>query len=727
MTLNSLTLNNNAAGTITTVTDNAATGTITNNGTITTLSDNHGIVENNATITTVTLNSLTLNNNAAGTITTVTDNASGATITNDGTITTLSDNHGTVTNNATGTITTVTLNSATLTNAGTITTVTDNASGATITNNGTITTLSDNHGTVTNNAAGTINTVSDNHATLTNSGTVGSLTSSAGAVTNTGTMASVTIQGGTFTSSGTITGALSNAGTAFLSNTIGGNVTNSGTTTLLGNLSTGSSFNNSGIFYVDGTKTLTVGAGTGTLTNSGTISMTNPSVTATATDVATINGNLASSGGTINLNVNYGNLTADKLTVTGNFTGTFNLGLTDIGTAEAKTPGLTQLISVGGSNGAALSSVSGLDNGVFVRHQITEDSNGWYLKTSLNLAPVGGVIGSISAAQSLVNMLVSRPQNAFIRPAISDKKNDCSPGGYVRGFKGTSDTSSQTASAGSDTANVKLSSDYYGSQIGMDLGCANVQGNDVAINAGFFGMVNIGKTSQNQVINNIGTINSNNSFNSRGLGVYASYDRSGFKLYGQMAYDWTKFDINSQVASQTFVQAHDLASERFSAGINASYQFNVTNEVAVTPNIGFSYARAKTNDLAIWSNGAPGADRLHFDPMVSELGFAGVTLSRTALTDDETGAFTLYGTVAGYKDFAPDAITYYVPSGSPQVKTSTTNSGAYAEFSVGANFDKLLDKGPAGMRQLAAGLRADFTTGDNIHGARFTGQLRLQF
>ena len=623
----------------------------------------------------------------------------------------------------------MTLNSLTLNNkaAGTMTTVTDNASGGTITNDGTITTLSDNHGTVANTATGTITTVSDNHATLTNSGTVGSLTSSAGTVTNTGTMSNVTIQGGTFTSSGTITGAFSNAGTAFLSNSIGGNVTNSGTTTLSGNLSTGSSFDNSGIFYVDGTKTLTLGSGTGTLTNSGTISMANPSSTATATDAATINGNLASSGGTINLNVNYGTLTADKLTVTGNFTGTFNLGLTDIGTAKSKTPGLTPLISVGGSNDAALSSVSGLDNGIFVRHQITQDTNGWYLKTSLNLAPVGGVVGSIAAAQSLVNMLVSRPQNAFIRPAISDKKNDCSPGGYVRGFKGTSDSSSTTSSAGSDAANVKLSSDYYGSQIGMDLGCANVQGNDVAINAGFFGMVNIGKTTQNQVINSVGTINSNNSFNSRGLGVYASYDRSGFKLYGQMAYDWTKFDVNSQVASQTFVKDNNLTSERFSAGLNASYQFNVTNEVAITPNIGFSYARAKTKDLAIWANGAPGPDRLRFDPVVSELGFAGVTLSRTTLTEDETGAFTLYGTVAGYKEFAPDTVTYYVPSGSPQVKTSTTNSGAYAEFSVGANFDKLLDKGPAGMRQLATGLRADFSTGDNIRGARFTGQLRLQF
>lgn len=237
------------------------TGTLNNAGTVGDVTSS-GTLNNSGTAGAVTLTGGTFTN--TGTAASV-DNTTGMSLTNAGVITGTLSNTGTVASltnsgtigNVTGTITDVN-NTGTMTNGGTMDTVT-NTSWFTNAVNAVVGLFTNNLGIATNN--GTMTTV-ENTGIVTNNGTIGNLTNS-GVVTNNGTVTSVN-NTGTYDNVGTTgdwtnSGIMSNTGTmangtnsaTFTNTGTVGNVTNTGTFTNSGN--TGAVTNSGTFNYNSGT------------------------------------------------------------------------------------------------------------------------------------------------------------------------------------------------------------------------------------------------------------------------------------------------------------------------------------------------------------------------------------------------------------------------------------------------------------------------------------------
>ncbi len=538
----------NLTGSITSnVTNNA---TFTSTGTTTrTVTNNSTVNANNGSI----FNGSIVNNaggqfNVAGTVAT---NNAAATFNNAGT---LAINSGTYTMAGTAG-TTVLNNTGTLTvaNGATLTLTTGNLSNAgTLTNNGTVNDDLFNTGTVTNNGTYNAN-VASNTGTINNNLTWNGNFVTSGTVNNTGTInGTLTSSGGTVTNTGIITGLVTlNSGRLAGAGTLGGGLTGSATST---------------------------------------VSLAN----GTAGETMTINGNYNTGGGAIALDISLAapKVTADKITVNGALTGVVNLNFTQIGAATVDTPGDTVVISSTNAAGSSLGTVTGLPtNGVFVNNQVVNSGNNYVVRTSLNLAPLGGLVGSISATQSVVNSVVNRPSSAFVAAPIGVDPNTCAPGTYSRLTGGGATTKSTTTSGGS-SSDTTVRSEFSGIQVGLDMGCFNIGGKGSSVNFGILAGLNGGTAKQDEYFNTTRHLVGNTNFNTRYIGAYATYAQGSFFADTQAVFDWADFDINSTVDGNVFVKTNGFKTRRMTVNASAGYAFSF-DDISIVPSLGISYSLTK--------------------------------------------------------------------------------------------------------------------------------------
>lgn len=120
-----------------------------------------------------------------------------------------------------------------------------------------------------------------------------------------------------------------------------------------------------------------------------------------------------------------------------------------------------------------------------------------------------------------------------------------------------------------------------------------------------------------------------------------------------------------------------------------------------------------------------------FDDSERQVGFLGATLSKTFIRLQENAALQTFATTTYYKDFADDSVSRLfndtLEGYETQVMTSE-NLKEFGEFSIGANYVKVLDPGRArNARQFSASARIDGRFGDAIDSVGVSGQIRLQF
>ena len=453
---------------------NAATGTITNAGTVfATQIQNAGQVTNTGSIT----SRAGLTNALGGTI----ENQTGGVIGVNGAFGTNMTNAGVINNASGATIETVlapgdrtsipadVVNEATgvVTNAGTVRSSRAVINSGQIINTGTITATTD----VTNNAG----------ATLANDGS-GSIT--AATVTNTA--------GGTLNSTGAISAStgLTNAGMANMAGTLTSPMlTNSGTFNVTGNLDgTTDSINNE----AGATLNLTGGnfTGIGTLTNAGTLNGAGQRTLGAAsfingpTGIVSLVGNGSSDGLTmtgsyngaagsqIRLDTALGNTSSptDRIIINGNVTGTSSLVVTNVGGTGGLTVGDgIKLVQVDGTSAANAFTLSGgrINVGAF-SYQLfngglaNPNDQDWYLRSRMreSVAPMISV-GRVSQDMGLATL-----------GTFSERGGDgaAQDGGALSGMWGRAfgkdyTETSQSAALGDTRSNGQ----FGGMQMGLDL------------------------------------------------------------------------------------------------------------------------------------------------------------------------------------------------------------------------------------------------------------------
>ncbi len=727
-------------GTIAGTLDGTGAITVTGDTTITAT----GVVSNSSG---VAVDSNTLTVDAGGQVNVATTIAAAGTLDNSGTVADVT-NAGTFTNNAGATAGAVS-NSGTGTNAGTIASLTN--TGGTFGNTGAITgTMAVDGGTVTNNATGTVGGASTVAAagTLLNFGTLADVTNAgtftnnvgatAGAVSNSGTgsnagtIASLANTGGTFSnlSTGTITGGVVNSSGATFNaeGTILGAIDNQagGVFNLVGTGFTGNGvFDNAGTLNASGSQTI---SGITQLNNTGTIDLQNGVIT----DSLVINGNVVLDGTMlVDIDLSQNNpggvpQLSDQLVVNGSLSGTGTVNFAHIGGTLGLQDAPIVVIDVTGGPSTANLSATGLPTGGLILYQFVQSGEDWVVTSNVNLGAIGGIAGNISLVQAIIGSVVNRPSSAFVSGLVSPDPDEERKGFWMRGVGGTA-TGAATAfditpllPIPPTPARSPVELDYLGAQAGFDTGRYNIGDKGLEIALGVTAGYNFGDTRQDLTAIASGITTA--EFDSRFAGAYISAFKG--RLFGdiQVRFDQTDFEFRNPAIGLNGAQTSSIRGALIGS---VGYGFTF-GDYQFVPSMGMSLSRTRTDRVTFTDALGVATGTLDAIDYTSALGFASATFARQFLLSDEVSAITPFVTAAVYNDFGdkPTSLFTDIAGGGTTRLIQTENLETYGELSLGVNYLRILENN---LRQLDAGIRADFKFGRQIEAVGVTAQMRLVF
>ena len=585
-----------------------------------------------------------------------------------------------------------------------------------------------------------------------------------------------------------------NDGTLTLAGTVTGNVVNSSTITVDGSSNVvgvidnneifnaasdiaWDVFNNNGSFNVD--PGISVGSGSGLLTNSSSTSSVNLSnnsaieaallnngtlsVEGSATlgggltgngtvdledgatdDTLSVTGDLASSGLEFVIDADLSGTTSatDNVVITGGaLTGDITLSFKDIGEGFGD---LTSPIEVFSYDAAEANDFSFETLGLGVvgttLYFVDEDAAAGLLNlVSASDPNLGGLTGAVVLTQSLIGSVVNRPSSPFVVGVAIPGDRPCGPGTWARQTGGVADAratiDSSSPSGGTATIDSEVSANYRGVQLGVDLNCSDgfYNGWDLAY-GGLFGF-NDGNTVQPVFgfdtetgtidASNVVSVN-NTDFQQIYFGGYVSAFKDGLLLDLQYRIEDTSFDLENSGATDDFerggVVDQSFGSQSQTLGGSLSYQIPLIEEerVNLTPTVGFSITQTSVDTIQTIDNGD-----LVIEDFTNRIGFAGATLSKTIIAPNGSFANTIFGTVTYYNDF-----TETIDATLDGSTITSSSLGAFTEIGVGMNYIQLLDGDELlglGARQVNASVRVDGKFSDSVDAWGFSAQMRLDF
>jgi hypothetical protein len=691
------------------------TGTLTADG---------GFVQSGGTTGgTITINTTTFDQSGGATIalgTTV--SASGDQTLASGTIAGNLSGAGAVTVQTGTTALTGAITAATTVVSGTLTVTAGTITGAAENDGGTITVVGGTFTGGLTNTDGTLNLAGSINGNITNDDTANA------------TAATTFTAGNTYTNSGTTSLSLFGfSGLASVTNeadgiiNVGSGITLSATS--ISNLADGSifinsgtvagAFSNAGILGVNG-----AGIITGSLVNTGQVTLLDGAVG----DTLTISGPV-SGGGIYALDINLDNGTTDKIIASGDdATGLIQLAFDPILTGDGTL--LPDIVVFDGVAAGATISQTGLPTGGAILYGVSIDGSNIEVNSTINPA-VAGVAAGAAVTQSLIGTVVNRPTSPFVSGLALEES--CSSGGYLRASAGqASITGTSTNNNITNTSTVDTR--FSGVQGGADIGCYDgrfFNGWDGAI--GVMAGYNNGSTLQgvysDPINKSVQTGTSASDFNQTYAGLYLAGSKDRISGDVQLRFDHTQFDL-SETAILPYLpiglDGLSYATDSTTFGTRLNYRFDVNEDKGINfiPTIGFNYT--STTGATLTLNDGNGT--LEITPFNTVVGFVGGTLTKTKIGEDGQSATTTFISGNYYKDFGGDRLAIFDNATLDPTDISLGSLGGFAEASIGVNYVKVLEKGPAGAKQLNANLRADARFGDNVSDSySLTAQVRLSF
>ncbi|MDO5642638.1 MAG: hypothetical protein Q4G26_09690 [Paracoccus sp. (in: a-proteobacteria)] len=453
-----------------------------------------------------------------------------------------------------------------------------------------------------------------------------------------------------------------------------------------------------------------------------------------------------SGNGVLLLDVSTGEeLLGDRVVVSGGATtGRVHLSFNELPTTGGATVGkrLT-LLEVDRSFGAANNYTYSADDLTAASERIVYsiDQSGpngdLQLVSQINPA-IGAMFANVTLVQSLIGSVINRPTSPYVTGLVTPYgENPCGVGGWGRATGGHATVEGKTDNQISVLQN-RVSANYYGMQGGMDMVCFDDRFGGWNMSVGVLGGINIGDTRQP-----IYAINSQNSqvstdrlasittsdFKQTYGGLYMTGTKGRWSADIQVRGEKTDFELKNTpvTGSGLLISDPDFSSQGYTVSGSLAYSMPVQESGwIVTPNIGFSWSKFKTDSITF-----DGDFTLEFDDSTREIGFIGASVGKTFIREHENAAIHAFATATYFHDFADNAASRLLnptlDGYETQILTSE-NLKNYGEVSIGANYIKVLNPSRSGRpRQFSTSARIDGRFGDTIESVGVTGQFRLQF
>jgi autotransporter-associated beta strand protein len=600
------------------------------------------------------------------------------------------------------------------------------AADAEVTNAGTLRIAGGDESISTIDGAGNLELNAGGKLTLT-----GGASAIGGVISGTGTLvlddaADTTTEGTYLTLSGDSTGFTGETevtdGTLEITSaaTLGSNVTvgTDGVLNLFGVV--GGNVTNDGTVNVDGSATIG-----NDLVNNGTVDMQDGSTG----DVLTVSGGVTGSG-TYAIDLNLADGTTDQIIGTDATATTLNFDLDATGYGYTGGP----VLVFGGVAAGATISDGGVLAGIggAINYGLQQSGDSVYLVAELDSA-IGGVAASAALTQSLIGTIVNRPTSPFVSGLAAEET--CSHGGYFRATSGKANVDGGSTAFGNFTP-TSLGSSFWGVQGGYDFGCFDgrfFNGWDGAM--GVMVGYNAGSTDQ-MLFSNLSTPTTatgqlTTDFSQDYIGLYLAGGKDRLSADLQLRYDSTSFDI-SEIAfgsnPEVGLDGASYSTKSTTLGTRLNYRMDVNEAKGINfvPTIGFNVTRVGGDMITL-----TGGETLELQSYTTFVGFVGGALTQTKIADDGTAATTTFVSGNYYQDFSGDRTALFDldgAGGSPAEEVSVASIGGFGELSLGVNYVRVLEEGPAGAKQLNASIRADARFGENVSDAySVTAQVRLSF
>lgn len=492
-----------------------------------------------------------------------------------------------------------------------------------------------------------------------------------------------------------------------------------------------------GNFTNGATGTLTVNGNatvTGSMTAASQTALTNMRDNAVG-DTLTVGGLL--SGGTYALDINLGNQTGDRViagSVDATKTLTFQsnnlaLGLVPIGNRVTILTGANIQNTFNAGNFVLQSPGSAV-----VQVLRVNDTGGLDVVAETS-SGIGGLAASVSSVQSLISSVVNRPTSPFSGGPAAEQT--CFSGGFARmtAGKATIDAIATNQTSTISTSTTQVSANYGGIQAGYDIGC-----NDGRFLDGWNGAAgvmlgyNAGSTGQTVFVPNgtaspLATSNIDSDFDQSYFGFYVAGAKENLSADLTLRFDRTSFDFTEQeliTGSALGVDGSSLSSDSIGLVGRLTYIIEISDELSFAPTAGVALTRTEGGDVQIGDPASGGV--LTLDDYNSNVIFVGGTLARSRINDAGTAANQLFVSGNYYSDTAGQRGATFSQSSGASEQISLDNLGGFGEVSLGWNYFRLLENGPAGARQLNSSVRLDTRFGEQVYDSvSITAQVRLVF
>lgn len=351
----------------------------------------------------------------------------------------------------------------------------------------------------------------------------------------------------------------------------------------------------------------------------------------------------------------------------------------------------------------------------------------------------GGAVNSLISAINTANTAFLTQSSAFVSAPPNPVPNQEGGGVWARAIGGDITTKSTSTTTnislfnvplpGTVTCNNTISLKFAGVQAGTDVARLNWNGWNVHFGAtvGYLGARARDNSSAGPLNPLGGTFE--DTLQVPFAGVYAAVTRGGFFMDGQLRADYYQNSLNDPLVSGMFNQKLDARGIAFSG--NVGYNIALQNNWFIEPSAGIVVSRVKVDPLnvtgtLVLGTGLTLPGQLRVSDINSELGRlsirGGTTISSGNMIWQPFAIASVYHEFEGSitSVFDGTGLPAPLPAFAGAGTISSTNIGTYGQFGLGVS-GQVVNTGLLGY------VRADYRTGDNVHGYSLNGGVRYQF
>jgi outer membrane autotransporter protein len=355
-----------------------------------------------------------------------------------------------------------------------------------------------------------------------------------------------------------------------------------------------------------------------------------------------------------------------------------------------------------------------------ITYDLVSNGDQYQVVSSLDAGLAGGILLPVPATLATVAFATQRTPNPITATCTQPDRKPNAQGGWVRGFAGEFNTEAEGTAGVGGTVSALQSENrtrFATLQGGFDHVICNLDDAGSTFHLGVTVGETWGSSRQADPEPLAGVFGTDVDFQTFFVGPYAAFTRGNLAVQAALRFDFHDIDLTNPTIGVD-VDELGIDAEGISGSTSMSYDFEVGQELTLTPDIGINVSRTEIDTFEI----AGGTVAL--DDLWSVMGHAGVT-ARTTLAINDKVFVVPFAAATVYHEFVDHADGQLI-LGDTTADVESNRVGTFGQLGVGANAIRLGDV-DAGRPTLFGGARFDLQMGERIEGATATLYGRVQF